>query len=147
MKGYLVTKEGVKPICLTFYFIIILLLVFLFDRKKDNHSKIYFACFLGLVILLIISLFLLIISRKKYLSRIYLHNDYIEIKYKKKVLNKISVDSIINAIEYYQYRNKFIDIVYEEKTKCVFTLEYNENIIKYLSENQVNIIEQKWWLT
>ena len=143
MKGYLVTKEGVKPIYLTFYFIIILLLILILDRKKDNHSKIYFACFLGLVILLIISLLLLIISRKKYLSRIYLYNDYIEIKYKKKVLNKISVDSIINAIEYYQYRNKFIDIVYEEKTKCVFTLEYNENIIKYLSENQVNIIEQK----
>ena len=143
MKGYRITKEGIKPIYLTVHIINILLLVFLLDRKKDNNSKIYFACFLGLVILLIISLLLLIISRKKYLSRIYLHNDYIEIKYKKKVLNKISVDSIINAIEYYQYRNKFIDIVYEEKTKCVFTLEYNENIIKYLSENQVNIIEQK----
>ncbi len=84
---------------------------------------------------------LILINRDKLLTKIYLHDDFFEIKIKSNVLYKVKIDEI-KKIKYKKedYITFLIIEFCNKDISSTLEIEYNKNIALYFKKRKINIL-------
>ena len=85
---------------------------------------------------------LVLATKKKFLTKIYLYNDYFEIKNTADVLHIVNLSKIKTIkIKKEDYVTFLIVEYYLENTIKTIEIEYNKNIVFYFKKNNIEIIK------
>lgn len=142
MKSYYVYKNWLVRLvfCVFFLFGTIILM----GIEKTNKIPLFvYILFLSLILIFTLTMVILIlINRDKFLTKIYLHDDFFEIKRKSNVLYKVKINEI-KEIKFKKedYVTFLIVEFYDNDIISTLEIEYNKNIALYFKKRKIDILK------
>jgi len=138
MKGYFIHKKPFVVIVSLFFIMLILIIIFL--NLSVEYWLYILACFITFVPI-IFSIFIIIINKEKYLSKIYIFEDRFELKYKRKIIQKIYFNNIKHAFCYLASdRFTYFELAYLDELELKkITLDFSKKIEKLLFGKGITI--------
>ena len=112
--------------------------------EKTNKIPLFvYILFLSLILIFTLTMVILIlINRDKFLTKIYLHDDFFEIKRKSNVLYKVKINEI-KEIKFKKedYVTFLIVEFYDNDIISTLEIEYNKNIALYFKKRKIDILK------
>lgn len=144
MKGYRVRTDWLRLTILCPVFLIGIIVVYFIEGAERIPMILYIIFFLMISAMGLINLIIVNTSKEEHLSRIYLFENYVEIRYKDKVINKINIKSILYILKEEANSNYwYLDLVYKvDGEEKIFTTSYNKNIEKYFVDKGISVVEK-----
>ena len=142
MKSFYVYKNWLVTLVFSLFFLI--RTIILMGIEKTNKIPLFvYILFLSFILIFILTMVILIlINRDKFLTKIYLHDDFFEIKRKSNVLYKVKIDEI-KEIKFKKedYVTFLIVEFYDNDIISTLEIEYNKNIALYFKKRKIDILK------
>ena len=142
MKGYYVYKDWLIRLVIGILFIFGTIIFMLIEKTNKIPLFIYIILLSTSVLFVLVMTILVLANKEKFLTKIYLYNDYIEIKNNFETIHKISLNKIKTIKTRKEDYTTFLVIEFylENSTKTI-EIEYNKNIVFYFRKNNIEIVK------
>ena len=142
MKGYYVYKDWLIRLVIGILFIFGTIIFMLIEKTNKIPLFIYIILLSTSVLFVLVMTILVLANKEKFLTKIYLYNDYIEIKNNFETIHKISLNKIKTIKTRKEDYTTFLVIEFylENSTKTI-EIEYNKNIEFYFRKNNIEIVK------
>ncbi len=142
MKNYFVYKNWLIRLVICSLFLIGTIIIMLIDKMNKIPLIIYVLFLLFVSIFTLTMIVLVLINKEKFLTKIYLHDVYFEIKNKSKVLHKVKITDIKEIrLKKEQYITFIVVDYYKNNKVQSIEIEYNKNIIMYFKTRKIDILK------
>ena len=135
MKGYYVYKDWLIRLVIGILFIFGTIIFMLIEKTNKIPLFIYIILLSTSFLFVLVMTILVLANKEKFLTKIYLYNDYIEIKNNFETIHKINLNKIKTIKTRKEDYTTFLVIEFylENSTKTI-EVEYNKNIVFYFSQ-------------
>lgn len=142
MKGYYVYKDWLIRLVIGILFIFGTIIFMLIEKTNKIPLFIYIILLSTSFLFVLVMTILVLANKEKFLTKIYLYNDYIEIKNNFETIHKINLNKIKTIKTRKEDYTTFLVIEFylENSTKTI-EVEYNKNIVFYFRKNNIEIVK------
>lgn len=142
MKSYYVYKNWLVRLVISILFLISIIVVMLIEQMHKIPLIVY-VCLLSISFIFTLTIIILVmVNKEKFLTKIYLYDDYFEIKNKSNVSYKVDIIEIEKIKLKKEDFATFLVIEYHDDSNMkIIEIEYNKNIILYLKKRNKEIIK------
>lgn len=142
MKGYYVYKDWLIRLVIGILFIFGTIIFMLIEKTNKIPLFIYIILLSTSLLFVLVMTILVLANKEKFLTKIYLYNDYIEIKNNFETIHKINLNKIKTIKTRKEDYTTFLVIEFylENSTKTI-EVEYNKNIVFYFRKNNIEIVK------
>ena len=144
MKSYYVYKNWFVRLVICILFLISTGVFMLIEQMKKIPLFLYIILLSICFIFALTMIILVMLNKEKFMAKIYLYDDYFEIKYKLKVLQKVNIKEIEKIKLRKEDSETLLVIEYNEDNRIKnVEIEYNKNIVLYFKKRNKEIIKEK----
>lgn len=142
MKSYYVYKDWLIRLIIGILFIVGTIIFMLIEQTNKIPLFIYIILLSTSFLFVLVMTILVLANKEKFFTKIYLYNDYIEIKNNFETIHKISLNKIKTIKTRKEDYTTFLVIEFylENSTKTI-EIEYNKNIVFYFRKNNIEIVK------
>ena len=142
MKSYYVYKDWLIRLVIGILFIFGTIIFMLIEKTNKIPLYIYIILLSTSILFVLVMTILVLANKEKFLTKIYLYNDYIEIKNNFETIHKINLNKIKTIKTRKEDYTTFLVIEFylENSTKTI-EVEYNKNIVFYFRKNNIEIVK------
>ncbi len=142
MKSYYVYKDWLIRLVIGILFIVGTIIFMLIEQTNKIPLFIYIILLSTSILFVLVMTILLLSNKEKFLTKIYLYNDYFEIKNNFEIIHKISLNKIKTIMTRKKDYTTFLVIeFYMENSTKTIEIEYNKNIVFYFRKNNIEIVK------
>ena len=142
MKSYYVYKDWLIRLVIGILFIFGTIIFMLIEKTNKIPLFIYIILLSTSILFVLVMTILVLANKEKFLTKIYLYNDYIEIKNNFETIHKINLNKIKTIKTRKEDYTTFLVIEFylENSTKTI-EVDYNKNLVFYFRKNNIEIVK------
>lgn len=140
MKSYYIYKNWLIRLLMGSLFFVGTIIFMLIEKMKKIPLFVYII-FLSISFLFVLVMTILVLANKeKFLTKIYLYDDYFKIKNTSEILHKVNLKNIRTIRTKKEDYTTFLIIEYSNGSKSeIVEIEYNKNIVLYFNKRNIEI--------
>ena len=140
MKSYYVYKDWLIRLVIGILFIVGTIIFMLIEKTNKIPLFIYIILLSTSILFVLVMTILVLANKEKFLTKIYLYNDYIEIKNTSEILHTIDLTQIETIKTKKEDYTTFLVIEYSNGSNSkIVEIEYNKNIVLYFNKRNIKI--------
>lgn len=142
MKSYYIYENWIVRLVICVSFLISTIIFMLIEQMNKIPLFIYI-CFLSIGFIFTLTMIVLVIvNKEKFLTKIYLYDDYFEIRNKSDVFHKVNMNEIERIKLKKEDYTTFLVVEYRvDNSVKTIEIEYNKNIVLYFKKRNREIIK------
>ena len=140
MKSYYIYKNWLIRLLIGILFFVATIIFRLIEQMKKIPLFVYIIFFSISFLFVLVMTILVLANKEKFLTKIYLYNDYIEIKNTSEILHTINLTQIETIKTKKEDYTTFLIIEYSNGSNSeIVEIEYNKNIVLYFNKRNIEI--------